>query len=261
MRYFSLWFEFIKNNFKRQIIFKTNFWLQILGHFIWFFLSLLFFRLIYFYTPHIGGWKMWHAFSLLSINQIVILLSDAFFGINLQWVPELVESGLLDKILTLPCDAQFFLSTRLFNFRALFSLPVPVGVLIFSLWKTDFSYKIHYFILFLVFLGVAVLIRYFMGVLIMLLSFKFVRIQALYALYQELLSYAGYPESIFSGGMKIFFTFVVPILLLANFPFRVLQGYFNFPLLMGVLEVLLCLGVFARFLFIKALKAYTSAGG
>ncbi|MEO0230880.1 MAG: ABC-2 family transporter protein, partial [candidate division WOR-3 bacterium] len=88
----------------------------------------------------------------------------------------------------------------------------------------------------------------------------FVRISALHSLQRELLSYAGYPLSIYDGFSRILFTFIFPVALVANLP---AQAILNYQVSYGLLIYSLIFGlfilVFSRKMFYHALKHYESA--
>ena len=105
-----------------------------------------------------------------------------------------------------------------------------------------------------------VLIHYSLMLLLSSISFWTVRAQGIVWGYYSLFNIARFPDAAFGGFFKLFFTFAVPMLLVANVPARLLAQTLTTPARM-LLVAAMCVVCFVvselgwRF----ALKHYTSA--
>ena len=180
---------------------------------------------------------------------------------NIANLPELVRTGKLDLMLLLPVDAQFAVSTRQFGFDNAVNAVVGIAIVVFSLIKLGIMPHAHQIALYLAAIALGVSIHYSIMFFLSTLSFWIVRAQGLIYGYYNLFNIARYPDTIFSGVFKFVFSWFVPVIIVANFPARLLMRSFENPtvlmsqLLAAALFVVLATRRFWQF----ALKRYSSA--
>lgn len=258
--YISLWMDFFLLQVKRETIFRSSFLLEIVSYTLWFLFNIFFFGVIFTHVRSIGGWGSYDVLTLISINQIMSALYDGFFGPNLRKFQTYIERGDFDIFLIKPLDLQFFVSTRFADLKPICSLPLPVFTLVFALLRRGIALGVFDLFLFILCFITGVLIRYGLGFLVMSFSFYFVRVSALHSLQRELLSYAGYPLSIYEGFSRILFTFIFPIALVANLPaMTILRRQVNYGLLIYSLFFACFILFFSRLMFYSAIRHYESA--
>lgn len=260
-RYFAIWRHLIKNCVVRETEFSVNFLLQLFSNFLWFIFSIFFFNVIYHHVRVINGWTSYQVYFLIATNQIIIYLYEAFFAKNLNRFPILIKYGELDHFIIKPIDAQFMISVRYFDIKPILSLPIPIYILVFSLRHMTLNVSFLNFSLYLLLILLGVTLRYVLGFSIMLLSFIFVEISALHALQSEFLKYASYPAGIFNNLSYMVFTFIIPIVLIANLPAAsILQTVKNYRIL-TMFAVFYGISFFyiSRRIFYYCLRNYSSA--
>jgi ABC-2 type transport system permease protein len=91
-------------------------------------------------------------------------------------------------------------------------------------------------------------------------GFKWVGNSRVYELFSALTSFAVYPKSIFSKGIQILLTAVIPLSLMGFFPASVLLKKSVTGLFISLGSCAL-LFVFSIFFWYRMLRTYTSAGG
>lgn len=239
--------------------FRGNFITLIAGNLLRLGISILFFGVIFLHIPTIGGWDIHTTLLLVAVNQLIHSLYYAFFATNIREISEYVREGTLDFILVKPIDPQFFTTFRYVSFADMFSLLFPLLIIFYLVGTGNITFTLPILMLFLLLLLCGVAIRYAIGVVVMTLSFWVTEIHALYALYSEFFTLSGYPAVIFRGGWQFFFTFIIPIIVVANFPVMVVTQ------VLSPAAVLFALGLSALLLFISrkffhfALRNYCSA--
>ena len=113
---------------------------------------------------------------------------------------------------------------------------------------------------FLLLVAAGVLIHYSLMFLLACISFWTVKAQGFVWGYYNLFNIARLPDSAFRGFFKSFFTFVLPMLLVANVPAKLLVNKLSSPL-----EMVLLLGMSAACLLVSeigwrfSVRRYTSA--
>jgi len=258
MRYLRLWRLFFQNCLLRELGFRANFILRILGNLLSFGINILFFRIIYLNAPSIGGWDLYQVLILVSTCQIINSLHSALFG-GIARLNDYVQGGGLDLILLKPLDPQFLISLRFVDFQSLVGLIFPVALIIYIASLGKISPNPSHIILYLLLLISGLLLRYSLGFLVMASALWIVRADALYSLYNYIASLAQYPLSIYQGGVRLFFTLVIPIIVIANYPALSLIGRLSFPFVVLALAITFFFLLISRYIFFLGLRSYTSA--
>lgn len=259
-RYFSLYAAMWKNSVVREMSFKTNFLLWIVVELLWFALQLSFFAVIYSHTDHIGDWGRWQVVLLIGTSHFVQQIFQAFFLTNITQLSELVRTGKLDFMLLLPVNTRFIVSLRQVDLGGFVNAASALAVVGYALRKLGYMPGVGELACYALLIVAGVLIHYSLMLLLSSISFWTVRAQGIVWGYYSLFNIARFPDAAFTGFFKLFFTFAVPMLLVANVPARLLGQMLGAPGRM-LLVLFMCGACFIvselgwRF----ALKHYTSA--
>ncbi len=263
-RYFEIYAIMFRNSLIREMSFKANFLLWILVEALWFLGQIVFIEVIFQYVNAIGDWTKWEVILLIGTHQLISQIFQAFFYLNVVNIPEMVRTGKMDFMLLLPIDTQFAVSTRQFGFDSVINAGVSVAIIGLALSKLGIHPSAAQFLLYAAAVGFGITIHYSIMFFLTTMSFWIVRAQGLVYGYYNLFNIARYPDSIFKGAgvFKFVFSWIIPVILVANVPARVLIGASKGDLLSPLLHlggatfVVLALN---RFLWKLALSRYTSA--
>lgn len=261
-RYFEIYWIMLRNSIIREMNFKANFLLWIVVEFLWFVGQIVFIEVLFQYVQQIGDWTKWQVVLLVGTHQLIAQIFQAFFYVNVANIPELVRTGRMDFMLLLPIDSQFAVSTRQFGLDNVINGGVSAAIVTLSLAKLGIHPGAPQVLLYLGALGFGVAVHYSIMFALSTLSFWIVRAQGLIYGYYNLFNIARYPDVIFKGAFKFIFSWVVPIILVANVPARLLMGLFSGPPVSELLQLVLAAALVvaaSRFLWKVALARYTSA--
>jgi ABC-2 type transport system permease protein len=259
-RYLSIYWELWKNSVVREMTFKANFILWIFVELLWFALQLTFITVIYRHTDHIGDWSKWEVVLLMGASHLIQQIFQAFFLTNCTQMSELIRTGKLDFMLLLPVSTRFIVSLRQVDLGGFVNGSSAVAVIIYSLKQLSHVPSALEVFGFLVFVVLGVLIHYSLIFLLTTVSFWTVRAQGIVWGYYSLFNIARLPDAAFRGFFKAFFTFAIPMLLVANVPAKLLIEKLRSPLEMLLLLVMVAVCFVASELGWRyALKHYTSA--
>jgi len=262
-RYFEIYAIMFRNSLIREMNFKANFLLWIVVELLWFMGQIVFIEVLFQYVDVIGDWTKWEVILLIGTHQLIAQLFQAFFYLNIANIPELVRTGRMDFMLLLPMDTQFAVSTRQFGLDSVINAGVSVAIIGLALAKLGIHPGPGAVLLYAVAVVFGIAIHYAIMCMLATFSFWIVRAQGLITGYYNIFNIARYPDCIFgNGAFKRFFSWVIPVILVANVPARVLisagNGPFVFPLLHLVLATFFVLAI-NRFLWLLALSRYASA--
>jgi ABC-2 type transport system permease protein len=261
-RYFEIYRIMMRNSVIREMNFKANFVLWMAVELLWFLGQIVFIEVLFQYVDRIGDWTKWEVVLLIGTHQLIGQLFQAFFYTNISNLPELVRTGKLDFMLLLPVDSQFAVSTRQFGMDSVVNALVGVGIVIFSLTKMHVTPSAAQVGMYIVAVAMGVAVHYSIMFFLATISFWIVRAQGLIYGYFNLFNIARYPDSVFGKGVfRFVFSWIIPVIVVANVPARLLGGLFDSPLpllarLAGAAAIAVVLSrVFWRF----ALRRYSSA--
>lgn len=216
-RYLAIYRLCVRNSLIREMSFKLNFLLWMLVEALWFLGQLAFIEVLYGQVDAIAGWTKWQVVALAGMHQIIAQLFQAFFYINLSHLPELVRTGKLDILLTLPVDAQFTVSTRQIGFDSIVNSLVGVGIVVLALVKLNIVPSIAQIALCIAAIVFGIAVHYSVMFLLSCISFWSIRAQFIHG-YFNLFIIGRYPERVFRGSFRFIFTWLLPIIWVANVP-------------------------------------------
>lgn len=260
-RYLEIYSIMLRNSLIREMSFKANFILWMLVEVLWFCGQIFFFSIIFGEVDKIGDWTKWEVVLLVGTHQMIAQLFQAFFFMNISNIPELVRTGKLDSLLALPIDSQFAVSTKQFGLDSLLNAMLGGGVVLFSLAKLDLVPGPGAVLLYLIALVFGVAIHYSIMLALAAVSFWIVRAQGLVYGYFNFLQIARYPDVIFPRLFRFIFGWIIPVIIVANIPSRILIKPLSDPgALMLQLVVAGSLALFLSRVFWRfALRRYSSA--
>jgi ABC-2 type transport system permease protein len=260
-RYIEIYSIMLRNSLIREMNFKANFLLWMIVEVLWFCGQIFFFSIIFGAVDQIGDWTKWEVVLLVGTHQIIAQLFQAFFFMNISNIPELVRTGKLDPLLALPIDSQFAVSTKQFGLDSIVNALIGGVVVIVSLIKLNVVPGPGAIALYFVALVFGVAIHYSIMLSLAAFSFWIVRAQGLIYGYFNFLQIARYPDAIFPRAFRFIFGWIVPVIIVANIPARLLikplsdPAMLMFHLVVAGTAVLLFSRLFWRF----ALRRYSSA--
>jgi ABC-2 type transport system permease protein len=260
-RYLKVWGIMLRNSLIRELSFKANFILWMIVEVLWFCGQVAFFSIIFGQVDRIVDWSKWEVILLVGTHQIIAQLFQAFFFVNVSNIPELVRTGRLDSLLVLPIDSQFAVSTKQFGLDSVLNAILGATVVIVALTKLQVTPSLLMIALYLVAICFGVAIHYSIMLTLAAISFWIVRAQGLVYGYFNFSHIARYPDVIFPRVFKLIFGWIIPVIIVANIPARLLIKPFGQPawlmfhlVIAGTIAFLL-----SRIFWRYALRRYSSA--
>ena len=260
-RYIDIYGIMLRNSLIREMSFKANFLLWLIVEVLWFVGQIVFFSIIFGNVDRIGDWTKWEVILLVGTHQIIAQLFQAFFFVNVANIPELVRTGKLDSLLVLPIDSQFAVSTKQFGLDSIVNALLGGVIVSVSLGKLGIVPNAMSVLLYLTALIFGVAVHYSIMLGLAAVSFWIVRAQGLVYGYFNFLNIARYPDTIYPWLFKIIFGWLIPVIVVANIPARLLiksfgqPGWLMFHLIVASSVVFALSRIFWRF----ALRHYSSA--
>ncbi len=247
----------------RELSLRGNFLVKVIVEVIWLGIILAFYATVFAKTKTIAGWSenqyLFFVGSFFALNGLI----ETLFLENCNEFAELVRTGDLDFLLLKPVDEQFLISCRRVDWAVSMNIPMGVIVMLLALARMHWEFDPVRVLAFVVTFGCGTAIAYAFMLMLTATSVWLVRNQSLMEMWWLFSSLARYPKEIFAGSraepIGFVFTFILPILLVANVPADAMVRTLN-PAMIGytVLVTVILLVVSRRF-FRYALRSYRSA--
>lgn len=259
-RYADLYLAMWSNSVIREMTFKTNFLLWIVVELLWFALQLAFVGVIYSHTDRIGTWTKWEVVMLVGASHFIQQIYTAVFLSNVTQLSEYIRTGRLDFMLLLPANTRFLVSFRHVDLGGFFNAASAVAVMIFAGYKLELEPTFWEGGGFLLLSVAGILIHYSLMLALSCTSFWTVKAQGIVWGYYNLFNITRLPDDAFRGLFKKVFTFVIPVILVANVPVKLLVDKLSQPgeLLLLVFMSLVCF-LFSEMVWRFSVRHYTSA--
>src|SRR6201995_2464158 len=260
-RYIEIYSIMMRNSLIRELSFKANFLLWMLVEVLWFCGQIVFFSIIFGNVDRIGDWSKWEVVLLVGTHQIIAQIFQAFFFVNIANIPELVRTGKLDSVLVLPIDSQFAVSSKQFELDSIVNAIVGAAIVILSLSNLHLVPTPISIVLYASALVFGIAVHYSIMLSLAAVSFWIVRAQGLVYGYFNFLNIARYPDVIFPKIFQVIFGWIIPVIIIANIPARLLIKPLGQPIvLMAHLAIASFIVFFlSRFFWRFALRHYSSA--
>src|SRR5882757_5676178 len=227
-RYIEIYSIMLRNSLIRDLSFKANFLLWMVVEILWFCGQIVFFSIIF---------------------------------VNLANIPELVRMGKLDSVLVLPIDSQFAVSTKQFGLDSIINALLGAAVVCVSLSKLSIVPNPLSILLYVVALGFGIAVHYSIMLGLAAVSFWIIRAQGLVYGYFNFLNIARYPDVIFPWLFRLIFGWIIPVVIIANIPARLLIKSLGQPwwLMLHLVMASSIVFLLSRGFWKFALRRYSSA--
>jgi ABC-2 type transport system permease protein len=209
----------------------------------------------------VAGWTWGEALVVVAWFNVLKGVLNSIIQPALTQVVEHVRKGTLDFVLLKPADSQFLVSTTRFELQQLADSVTGFAILGYALTQLGRVPSLGDILATVLLLLCATVILYAIWILVVSLAFVFVKVDNLSYLFQSLYDAARWPSSVFRGAFAVFFTFILPLALMTTYPALAVLGRLR-PEQLGLpIGVAIAFFTVARFVWLRAIRGYTSAGG
>ncbi len=270
--YLRVFATFARNSLVREMTFRSNFLIETISSMTWVLMNLGFYIIVFQYTPSIGantGWGKYPFFVFLATTLLINSLVQGLFMRNIDEFSELIRTGSLDFALLKPIDTQFLVSLQRIDWSATGNLLLGLSLLAYSLGKVTYVPGVIPSLLYPLYVICGVLVLYSLMISLAACSVWLGRNQSLYDFWFYIANFSRYPMEIYRGRfgtpLRLFFTFVVPVLVVVNVPARLLvrpldpQSWEDWLLPAYAAVAAVASLVVSRWIFCTALRSYRSA--
>ncbi len=239
--------------------YRVEFLVEGLLGLFWAFWSLVPLLVLFDHRTSVAGWNF--AESLVVIGWFALMKGVLEGAVNpsLVSVVEHIRKGTLDFVLLKPADAQFLVSTAKFEPWRVIDLFGALAIFGYAFHKLGRWPEPAHVAAALLLLVCAAWILYSLWILVVSAAFFVVKVDNLSFLFSSIFDAARWPVSVFRGGWRFVFTFVVPLAIMTTYPAEALLGRLAPGRGLAALGGAAVFGLFARVVWKQSIRRYTSA--
>lgn len=224
LRYCRMTLLMMRNCLIREMQFRSNFIIRLFTEVLWLGMQFIYVEVLYSLTQSIGGWNVWEMVILLGTNHIINQLFEAFFFDNCTKLVDQIRLGDLDFVLVKPINSQFMVSLRYTDYASITNSLAGFAMIGFALHKMGTVITPVEVLLFLLLILNGIFILYSMMFCLSIMTFWIGRASNLFELYYQLTQFTRYPGEIYRFGLRMVLLTAIPMLVVSNFPAKVLVG-------------------------------------
>jgi ABC-2 type transport system permease protein len=252
---------FWRVNLVEELQYRANFFASLLGTLFWMGIALLTLELFFSHTERLGGWEYWEVVVLLGVFNALHGVIESVLRPGIGGLAEDVRSGALDLVLIRPIDAQFHVTFRRLDIWRLADIVLGLTLAGYALARTGRTPSAVDLAAFVATGAAAVAVVYAIWLALMSLAFWFVAVENISVLFDAVFEAARYPVTAYPGVLRFLLVYLLPIAWTTTIPASALTGRLGLGTAAASLLVGLAALMLSRWLWLSAVRRYTSAGG
>jgi ABC-2 type transport system permease protein len=220
----KLFYAFLKVNLQMAFAYRVDTIANILLNLMWLGWELLSLSIIFSNTLAIGGWGAGELIALLGVFRLVNMLMAALIWPNTEKFNASIRDGTFDYTLLMPANSLFLVTfSRMVVWRiwdlALAFLLIFAGIRMSGSGATPANLFV-----FCLLAAAGLLIIYSLWIVMIGLTFWFVKFDNNVTILQALLEAGRYPATVYPAWLRLIVTVVVPVAVATTVPLQGLRG-------------------------------------
>ena len=259
MRYLRLLGLFARTELQFALEYRANLALDLFEELIIVISSLVAVLILYDHTSAINGWTEGQMIELLGVYYLVQGAQAVVFETSFERFMEHVRMGTLDFILIKPVDSQFMISTRHVQVPQFGQIAMGVLVLAIGIAQVGGGFGVLDALAFAATLACGLLLVYSLLLVLSTLSFWFVRVENLLAIFWSFLDAGRFPVDVYPGWLRVTLSTVVPIGIAVTVPAQAIAGRLELAGVVAMIGGTISMCWFASWFWRRGLRSYTGA--
>lgn len=258
-RYLRMLAVFYRTSIQADMEYRVDFFARVIASLLGLLTTVGSLAIAYGYTDNLKGWTFAQAMVLLAVYYLMDGLIEMFVGPNMRQITSQVREGTLDFILLKPVNAQFMASFRLLNIWRAANALVGLGLSVYTISRLSVTMGWAQAIAFALTLLAGMAIVYAFWLVLVTLTFWFVRVDNIEQIVWQAFETGRYPVEIYPGWLRGTLTYLIPVVFIITVPATALAGRLSGPMLAASLIVAALLVALASAFWRFGLRSYTGA--
>lgn len=258
-QYLKLYKSFVRVNLMKSLAYRKNFLLGMFLVSVESITVLISVTIVFNHIGSIAGWSLDDMLVLTGVFMMTHSLAWIFFKGGVNQLDSIINKGDLDWLLVKPVDPQFLITVHRIDLEDAARSLVGIAVMAYGLQHAPVFQTLIMLPVFLLMLLCGQVVLYAITLTVKSISFKSIQGWATNSIFWRFHDLARYPTDIYSGTIRIIYTYIFPLIFIATVPAKTLTGKFNLWLLAGAFAAAGISFAVARLVWKAALKTYSSA--
>jgi len=218
---------FLKVNLQIALAYRADTLVNILINLMWLGWELIGLSIIFSNTDTLAGWGPGELIALLGVFRLVNMLMVAVIWPATEKFNTSVRDGSLDYTLLQPVNSLFLVSFARIQIWRIWDLILAIALIVVGIrfsGGAPHSLNLFYFLILVV---CGVLIIYSLWIVLIALTFWFVKFDNNVTILQALMDSGRYPVTVYPPWLRLIVTYLVPIAVATSIPLQGLRGEIN----------------------------------
>lgn len=259
MQIIRLWIAFFKNCLARELEFRGHFIFYFLIDIAWYSIQILFFEVMFLYTPGFAGLSKSHAYVFLGTLFMVDSINMMLIATNFWKFPTYINTGELDFFLLKPVSVFFLAFFRYPNIASILNFIVSIIVFSIGITMLTNSISIIQWISWFTMCICGSIIMLCLETIVASCAFHIVNSSGIQNIFHTIYQIATRPDGMYSKRIQRIFLTVFPISIIASVPSRMLWSEPDISLMSICIISTSVFAVFSRWFFMYSLSLYDGA--
>jgi ABC-2 type transport system permease protein len=259
LRYLRLLGHFARTELQYELEYRVNLALELVQTLAVMITSVAAVLVLFNYTEVMNGWTLPQMLVLLGVYYLVQGVVSMVFEPSIEKLLEHVRLGTLDFTLLKPLDSQFLVSVRHLQLVQAAQAGLGLAVVGLGLAQIGTAPSPWHALAFVATLACGLVLMYALLLTLATLSFWFVRVDNILAIWWAFLDAGRFPVDVYPGWLRVTMSTVVPVGVAVTVPAQAIAGRLDGPGLLTTLAGTAAAGWFAGWFWRFGLKHYTGA--
>lgn len=215
---------FLKVNLQIALAYRADTVVNILLNLMWLGWELLGLSIIFSNTDTLAGWGPGELIALLGVFRLVNTLMAAVIWPATEKFNTSVRDGSLDYTLLQPVNSLFIISLSRIVIWRIWDLVLAAVLITVGIQTSGGAVQLLNLVYFLVLVASGALVIYSLWVVLIALTFWFVKFDNNVTILQALMDSGRYPATVYPPWLRLIVTYVVPIAVATTVPLQGLRG-------------------------------------
>ncbi|MCX7570226.1 ABC-2 family transporter protein [Tumebacillus sp. DT12] len=259
MRYLRVYRAIIRSNFIGEMTHRTNFIMGFFSGILYLLTGLGLFLVVFLRLSMFGDWNAGDMFIFVGTTYLIDVVWMTFFFFNMLGMPEKINSGKFDLLLTKPLNTQFLVTCERINLESGFNSLIGIGLIVYGIYIAGYDVTVVSLLTYLFLLANGVMLFYSTFLMINCIAFWQTKFKFAWDLIEWFYEFAMKPDVIYRGSVRFILTYFLPAMMLVSFPARALMGKLDLSEVLWGLLATTILFVACQWVWKRAIANYTSA--
>jgi ABC-2 type transport system permease protein len=259
MRYLRLLGLFARTELQFAVEYRANLLLDLFEEIIVVVTSLAAVLVLFTHTGVINGWTLAQMIVLLGVYYLIQGINSVVFEASFERFMEHVRMGTLDFILIKPANSQFMVSARHVQLAQLGQVALGLIMVGAGVVNIGEGLSVYQLVSFVVTLACGLALVYSLLLVLSTLSFWFVRVENLLAIFWSFIDAGRFPVDVYPGWLRVTLSTIVPIGIAVTLPAQAVAGRVDTLVLLAMVVGTVVVWWFAGWFWRVGVRNYTGA--